>query len=152
MVVPWWYWGCVNLYSPPTTTTIRTTFHHPIHSYWGATFVPPPVQCIRTAPGGTASAPWPLPVPRPVVPLPACRRSCCRAMGIRAITSPRWAWRRRGSAWRGRPQAASSGPDEDGNWGWISRSGPKLVCFSFWRGEYVRALQWENLWKPNILC
>ena len=50
---------------------------------------PPPVQCIRTAPGRTASAPWPLPVPRPVVPLPACRRSCCRAMGIRAITSPK---------------------------------------------------------------
>jgi hypothetical protein len=21
--------------------------------------------------------------------------------------------------------------------------------FSFWREEYVRALQWENLWKPD---
>lgn len=152
MVVPWWYWGCVNLYSPPTTTTIRTTFHHPIHSYWGATFVPPPssvhqdgswsyrfraMAASGAASGGAASRVSQVLLSGHGDPgyhftaLGLAETGLCLAGKTPGCLKwPRWRW----------------------ELGLDLKKWTKVSLFSFWRGEYVRALQWENLWKPNILC
>lgn len=151
MVVPWWYWGCVNLYSAPTTTTKRTTFHHPIHSYWGATFVPPP----QFSASGRLL----------VVPLPRHGRFRCRVrcrFGKRVAGLAVGPWGSRLSLHRAGPGGDGALPGgEDPRLPQVARMkmgtgvgsqevDQSYVVFPFWRGEYVRAHQWENLWKPNI--